>query len=68
MAFSSESTNKCDHKIKIYPPCYPLPLTHPPKKTQPTLRQYYVTCCCCRSLCSKAYLTNTVITMPDKSK
>ena len=41
MAFSSKSTNKCDHKIKIYPPCYPLPTKSPPK-TQPTLRHYYI--------------------------
>jgi hypothetical protein len=32
MAFSSKSTNKCDHKIKIYPPCYPLPTKSPPQK------------------------------------
>ena len=32
MAFISKSTNKCDHKIKIYLPCYPSPPKINPKK------------------------------------
>ena len=36
MAFSSKSTKTCHHIIKIYPPCYPLPLTPPPKNQETT--------------------------------